>query len=171
MHFLLPGLAPRGQLSTQTSFFIIRPGRKTNQDQVSTPRRVISDPLETQTDLGPNSPFPTVSFTSLEKPLSFPQSLFPFTKGRTAYFSRGLLWGWMWSCDYGWGMRLPPLLASLFPEIFKFSLHCPKRRRRRRRRRRKRIPETSVALEVQRLRYLGEFRKISFRNHLFSKLL
>ena len=63
------------------------------------------------------------------------------------------------------------MLASLFPEIFKFSLHCPKRRRRRRRRRRKRIPETSVALEVQRLRYLGEFRKISFRNHLFSKLL
>ena len=61
-------------------------------------------------------------------------------------------------------MKLPPLWGSLFPETFKFTCHprlssdqalaSPALRE-------KRITVTSVALEFQRLRCLGKFRKIS----------
>lgn len=88
-HFLLPGLAPRGQLSTQTSFFIIRLGRKTKQDQVSTPKREISDPIETQTDLGPNSPFPTCEFHISEEALDFSSVFIPLYKGEDCIFLKG----------------------------------------------------------------------------------
>lgn len=82
-------LAPTGQLSAQTSFFIIRLDRKTNQDQVYTPRREISDPIETRTDLGPNSPFPTCEFHFTGEALEFSSIFIPLNKREDCIFLKG----------------------------------------------------------------------------------
>lgn len=61
-------------------------------------------------------------------------------------------------------MKLPPLWGSLFPETFKFTCHprlSSDQALASTALREKRITVTSVALEFQRLRCLGKFRKVS----------